>query len=77
LDAENPQVALYFLQDKIEVEDNSNVSELNYIDRMTELSGLILDLLKRAYDTVCIEFWEDNVSGESIEWKSFASMVLL
>ena len=36
-----------------------------FLDRMSELSELILDLLHRAYMTVSLEFNDDNVAGDS------------
>jgi hypothetical protein len=35
-----------------------------FLDRMSELSELILDLLHRAYMTVSLEFVDENVFGE-------------
>ena len=35
---------------------------------MTEISGIILALLQRAYDTVLMEFNENEVEGESSEY---------
>eukprot|EP00343_Euplotes_focardii_P002431 CAMPEP_0205807696 /NCGR_PEP_ID=MMETSP0205-20121125/11462_1 /ASSEMBLY_ACC=CAM_ASM_000278 /TAXON_ID=36767 /ORGANISM="Euplotes focardii, Strain TN1" /LENGTH=49 /DNA_ID=CAMNT_0053082257 /DNA_START=1929 /DNA_END=2078 /DNA_ORIENTATION=- len=42
---------------------------------MTDLSGVILDLLKRAYETVDMDFDESNVSGVSNPMANVAKML--
>eukprot|EP00343_Euplotes_focardii_P003091 CAMPEP_0205810400 /NCGR_PEP_ID=MMETSP0205-20121125/14579_1 /ASSEMBLY_ACC=CAM_ASM_000278 /TAXON_ID=36767 /ORGANISM="Euplotes focardii, Strain TN1" /LENGTH=196 /DNA_ID=CAMNT_0053088491 /DNA_START=270 /DNA_END=857 /DNA_ORIENTATION=- len=66
LNDENPEVKLYFLEDKIEPEDE---------EHMSELSELILDLLTRSYEAVDLEFNEETVNGDSAPVKSIADML--
>ncbi|CAI2379750.1 unnamed protein product [Moneuplotes crassus] len=63
---ENPQVKLYFEEDKISEEDD---------ERMMEYSQIIIDLLERAYLTVGMNFDDRNIEGKSIPIKSIPEMV--
>ena len=65
IQSEKLKVQLYFLEGKIKLEDEGKWRYLYSIERMTELSGIILTLLKRAYDISGKEFNEENVTGES------------
>lgn len=50
---------------KVSYFDENCHYDAKHIDRMAELSELILDLLKRAYMTVGLTLIDENVTGES------------